>query len=42
MKKNVIIQVIHGAQKQTVSYLPAHPTDIHTATIMGLRLQVLF
>jgi porin len=36
------IQVIHGAQKQTVELLPANRTDIETATIMGLRLQVLF
>jgi porin len=36
------IQVIHGAQKQTVELLPANRTDIDTATIMGLRLQLLF
>jgi len=36
------IQVIHGAQKQTVALLPADRQDIGTATIMGLRLQMLF
>ena len=36
------IQVIRGAQKQTVELLPANRTDIDTATILGLRLQVLF
>jgi len=36
------IQVIHGAQNQTVALLPADRKDIGTATIMGLRLQVLF
>ena len=35
------IQVIRGAQKQTVAPLPANRTDIDTATILGLRLQLL-
>jgi porin len=36
------IQVIHGAQKRTVGSLPANRTEIDTATIMGLRLHLLF
>ena len=36
------IQVIRGAQKQTVAALPANRTDIDTATIMGLRLKLTF
>ncbi len=36
------IQVIRGAQKQTVAVLPANRTDIDTATVMGLRLKVTF
>jgi len=36
------IQVIHGAQKQTLALLPADRQNIGTATIIGLRLQVLF
>ena len=35
------IQIIRGAQKQTVELLPANRTDIDTATILGLRLQLL-
>ena len=35
------VQVIRGAQKQTGVLLPANRTDIDTATIIGLRLQVL-
>jgi porin len=35
------IQVIRGAQKHTVAPLPANRTDIDTATILGLRLQLL-
>jgi porin len=36
------VQVIHGAQKQTGALLPADRKNIDTATIMGLRLQLLF
>ena len=36
------IQVIHGAQKQTVAALPANRKDIDTATVMGLRLKLTF
>jgi porin len=36
------IQVIHGTQEKTVTLPPAIPTDIDTATVVGLRLQVLF
>lgn len=36
------IQVIHGAQKQTLALLPANRKDIHTATILGLRLHLNF
>jgi hypothetical protein len=36
------IQVVHGAQKQTVALLPADRKEIDTATIMGLRLQLIF
>jgi porin len=36
------IQVIHGAQKGTVGGLPANRAEIDTATIMGLRLHLLF
>jgi porin len=36
------IQVIHGAQEKTIALLPADRKDIDTATIMGLRLQLVF
>ena len=36
------IQIIHGAQEQTIALLPADRKDIDTATIMGLRLQLMF
>jgi porin len=36
------IQVIHGAQQQTLALLPADRQEIDTATILGLRLQLLF
>jgi len=36
------IQFIRGAQKQTVELLPANRTDIDNATILGLRLQLIF
>jgi porin len=36
------IQVIRGAQKRTVGSLPANRAEIDTATIMGLRLHLLF
>jgi len=35
------IQVIRGAQEHTVAALPANRTNIDTATILGLRLQLL-
>jgi porin len=36
------VQYIHGAQRQTVALRPANRSDIDDATIMGVRLQVLF
>ncbi len=36
------IQLIHGARKQSVALLPANRRDIDDATIIGLRLQLLF
>jgi porin len=36
------IQYIHGAQKQTAALLPADRKDIDNATIMALRLQLIF
>lgn len=36
------VQFIHGAQKQPVALLPADRRDIDTATILGLRLQLMF
>lgn len=36
------IQVIRGAQKQTVALLPAGRTDVDTATILGMRLHLTF
>jgi porin len=36
------IQYIHGVQKQTVALLPANRRDIDDATILGLRLKLIF
>jgi porin len=36
------LQVIHGAQEKTIALLPADRKEIDTATIMGLRLQLMF
>jgi porin len=36
------LQVIHGAQEKTVALLPANRSYIETATILGLRLHLMF
>lgn len=36
------IQIIHGAREKTIALLPADRKDIDTATITGLRLQLMF
>ena len=36
------VQIVHGAQKSTLALLPADRQEIDTATILGLRLQLLF
>lgn len=36
------VQVIHGAQKQSLALLPADRRDIHTSTTLGLRLGMNF